>query len=114
MNTTRLLTVVLVSLLFTTGVAAAAPANGGHDTVRIVDEEVTIDDAVVTVSDTSITGPGLADTHVEDRTYAIDTTVHVDGLDVTFDGTTYVICDVTIHVNDAGVNLQDVTLSDGQ
>jgi hypothetical protein len=89
-------------------------ADGGRDTVRIVDEEVTVSDATLTVSNTTITGTGLPDTRIEDRTYELETTAHVDGLDVEHDGTTYVVCDVTIHVDDVGVHVQDLTLSNGQ
>ena len=113
MNTTELFAVALATLLLATGVAAASPADGGQDTVRIVDEEFTVSDATITVSGTTISGPGLPDTRVEGGTYTLDSTVHVEGLDITHDGTTYVLCDATVHVEDVGVHLEDVTLSSG-
>lgn len=115
MNTpTKLLTVLLASMLLSTGVAAAGSTNADQDTVKIIDEEVTIEDATITISETSISGPGLPDAHIEDSTYTIDTTIHLRGMEVTHAGTTYEVSDVTIHVNDVGIHVQDVTLSGEQ
>ena len=112
MKPTRLLAVVLAALVATTGVAAATQGTGGQDTVRIVDEDVRVGEATVTVSDTSIVGEGLADEHIDDRTYTFQSTIHLTSLDVTVDGTTYLLCDITIHIEGIGVHVQDVSVSD--
>lgn len=114
MNSTKLLAAVLAALVVTTGVAAAGSGSGGDDTVRIIDEDVTIGEATITISDTHITGPDLVNTHIEDRKYTFSSTIHVMSLDVTVDGTTYLLCDITIDIEGIGVHLEDVTVSSEQ
>lgn len=114
MNSTKLLAAVLAVLVATTGVAAAGSGTSGDDTVRIIDEKVTIGEATITVSDTHIEGPGLVDRHIEDRTYTFSSTIHVMSLDITVDGTTYLLCDITIDIEGIGVHLEDVSVSSGQ
>lgn len=112
MKSTQLLAVGLAALLVTTGVAAAGTGADGHDTVRIVDEEVTVGEATITISETSIAGPALDEMQIEDQTYTFSSTIHLTSLDVTHDGTTYLLCDVTIHIQEIGVHVEDVALSD--
>lgn len=112
MKSTQLLAVGLAALLVTTGVATAGAGADGHDTVRIIDEEVTVGEATITISDTSIAGPALAEAQIDDQTYTFSTTIHLTSLDVTVDGTTYLLCDITIHVQEIGVHVEDVTLSE--
>lgn len=81
--------------------------------VRIVDEEIVIADGIVTIADTTLKGPGLEEQHIEDRTYTVDSTVKFDGFHLTHDGTHYTICRITVHVQDIGIHLQNVTLTDG-
>lgn len=114
MNSTKLLAAVLAALVVTTGVAAAGSSSGGEDTVRIIDEDVTIGEATITISDTHIAGPDLVNTHIEDRKYTFSSTIHVMSLDVTVDGTTYLLCDITIDIEGIGVHLEDVTVSSEQ
>lgn len=81
--------------------------------VRIVDEEIVIADGVLTITDTTLKGPGLGEQHIEDRKYTVDSTVRFDGFHLTHDGTHYTICRVTVHIEDIGVRLQNVTLTEG-
>lgn len=117
--TVALAVVLLGAALGATGVAADADSNArSGDTepakeVRIVDEDVVISDAVVTISDTTLRGPGLGEHHVDDREYTLDSTVNVMRLHVTHDDTRYTICRVTVHVEDVGFRLQNVTLTEG-
>lgn len=104
---------VVVLLVGASAVAADAPAEEPEEEVRFVDEEIWIQDMLLTVSDTTVSGPGLGEHHVEDRTYAVDSTVRIDGLHVTHDGTRYTICRVVVHVEDVGVRLTDVRLTEG-
>jgi len=88
-------------------------ARTSADEVRIVDEEIVIDDGTLTISDTTIRGPGLGEHHIEDRTYAVDSTLRFDGFHVTYDGTEYTFCRITVHLEDIGVHLQDVHITEG-
>jgi hypothetical protein len=94
----------------TTAAAGTTSQQDGTDEVRIVDEEVTISDALITVSDTTITGPFDSDEHVEEQTYTVDSTVEIDGLHLTIDGTEYVICQIDIHVENVGLHIEDTTV----
>ena len=114
MKSTALLTVVVGTMLLTTGVAAAAPAQDGQDTVRIVDEEVTIEDAQITVSDATISGPGFPDLVLEDQRFTLDQTVRIDNMEFTIDNTTYEVSDVTVRFENVGVQIQDVGVSDNE
>lgn len=112
------LAVMLVGTVFVgtaaMGVAAQDPADEDRDEVRIVDEEVTIADGLLTISDTQVDGPGLGDHHFEDETYTVDSTLQFDGFHVTWDGTDYTFCKITVHIEDVGVHLQNVTVNDGE
>lgn len=114
MKTSKLLAVAIAALVVTTGAAAAGTGSDGNDTVRIVDEDVTIGEATITISDTHITGPDLVDRHIEDQTYTFSSTIHLTSFDVTVDGTTYLLCDITIEIEGIGVHLEDVTVSNEQ
>ena len=119
MKPLKLAVVALVVLAVGAGATATAAADTASneqttDEVRIVDEEITISDAVITVSNTTVAGTGLGDEAVEDRRYTVDSTIDVDGLHVTHDGTRYTICDVTIHVENVGIHVTDTTVTGDQ
>lgn len=111
-----LATLVLVAGLGTVATATAGSANQADstDVVRIVNEEIVIEDAMITVSDTTITGPFDADHHIDEQTYTIDSTVEIDGLHLTHDGTEYVICKIDIHIRDVGLHVENTTLESTQ
>lgn len=110
----KLATVVLAAFVLVAGASTVAATSSGDqavdEEVRIVDEEVTISDAVVTVSDTTITGPFDSDGEIEDQRYTVDSTVRLDGLHVTYDGTRYTFCRIVVHVEDVGLHVQDVNV----
>lgn len=115
MKPLRVALVVLVLLTAGTGTAVATADDAGsnervNDEVRIGDQELTVSDAEITVSDTTVSGPGVPDEAIEDRRYTIDTRVGIDGLQLTYDGTRYVVGDVTITIEDVGVRVTDTTL----
>lgn len=116
----RFVPVLLAALLLVgagsaTALAAENADQSADDVVELIDERFVIEDATLTVSDTTVTGPGLPDEHVEERTYTVEqATAEIDGLTLDVGGTTYKVCDVTIVVDDVGVTLENVTLSDGQ
>lgn len=119
--TSKLATIALAALVLVAGfgtVTAAAGAStsqdDGTDEVRIVDEEATISDALITVSDTTITGPFDSDHHIDEQTYTVDSTVGIDGLHFTHDGTEYTVCQIDIHVEDVGLHVENVTLESTQ
>ena len=114
MKTSKLLAVALAALVVTTGVAAAGSGSNGDDTVRIVDEDITIGEATITISDTHLSGPDLVNQHIEDKKYTFSSTINVMSLDVTVDGTTYLLCDITIDIEGIGVHFEDVTVSNEQ
>lgn len=114
---TRTLALVLVGSLVLVGVGAtgafAQDAGEQNDEVRIVDEEITIADGTITISDTTLNGPGLPDEHIEERRYTLEeSTVQFDGFHVTFQGTEYTFCRITINVEEVGLLLEDVQLND--
>lgn len=122
MNPIRTGIVVAVLLVGTALTGTAAVAAGSDystsDTnpekeVRIVDEEIVIADGIVSISDTTLEGPGLGEQTIEDSEYTVDSTVRFDGFHVTHDDTRYTICRVTVRVEDIGIRLQNVTLTEG-
>ncbi len=107
------LVVLLVLGLGTVGTAMGQSTNA-DEPKEIADVEFTIADEHVVVKGISVTGPGVPDVTIEDRTFTIDaTTIEIDGLSATFDGETYEAFDVTIHVENVTVTLSDITLGDG-
>lgn len=103
--------VVVASLGMATTAAAGSPSQqDAPDEVRIVNEDIVISDAQITVSDTTVAGPFDSDQHVEEQTYTVDSTVEIDGLHLTHDGTEYVICRIDIHVSDVGLHIEDTTV----
>lgn len=84
-----------------------------RDEVRIVDKDIEISDGLLTISDTTLKGPGLGEKHIEDRKYTIDSELRFDGFHVDYDGTRYTFCRITVTVEDVGIHLQDVTLTEG-
>ncbi|QLD89537.1 hypothetical protein HWV07_11040 [Natronomonas salina] len=96
------------------GAVGADQAEESDDEVRIVDEHVEINDGLLTIDDTTIEGPGLGERHIEDRKYTIDSTMSFDGFHVNYDGTEYTFCRITVELNDIGVQLENVTLTEGE
>lgn len=127
MNPPRLASVALAVMLVSTafvGVGAIGAVaqsdqaadesnDDAQDEVHILDKDIEISDGLLTIEDTTIEGPGVGERHIEDRKYTIDSTLHFDGFHVDYDGTQYTICRVTVDVEDVGVHLQDVTLTEG-
>lgn len=125
MNPSKLPHVVLAIALVGTafvgvgaiGAVGAEGAEGsadGGDEVRIVDEHVKIDDGLLTIDDTTIRGPGLGERHIEDRKYTVDSTLSFDGFHLNYDGTRYTFCRITVDIENVGVHLEDVTLTEGE
>ena len=122
MNTAKLASVALAIALVGTafvgagaiGAVGADQAEESDDEVRIVDEHVEINDGLLTIDDTTIEGPGLGERHIEDRKYTIDSTMSFDGFHVNYDGTEYTFCRITVELNDVGVQLENVTLTEGE
>lgn len=108
--------IILIVGTFATGAGSAHTgdtANASYDEeVRIVDKEFVISGGVLTISDTTIEGPGLGDQYFEDDQYTVDSTLRFDGFHVTYDGTHYTICRITVHVQDIGIRLQNVHLTE--
>jgi hypothetical protein len=96
------------------GADQAEEPDDERDEVRIVDKHVEINDGLLTIDDTTIEGPGLGERHIEDREYTIDSTLRFDGVHLNYDGTQYTFCRITVDINDVGVHLQDVTLTEGE
>ena len=125
MNTSKLAPVVLAIMLVGTafvGVGAIGAvgadqteeSDDDRDEVRIVDKHVEIDGGLLTIDDTTIEGPGLGERHIEDRKYTIDSTLSFDGFHVNYDGTQYTFCRITVEINDVGVHLENVRLTEGE
>lgn len=117
-QSTRQLLIVLLAggLLLTAGTAgvAATEGDGTSDEVRIADEEIKISGGTVTISDVSLSGPGLGDRHVDKAKYTLeDATINFDGITVSFNGTDYKIADVEVTIQEVGVVFEDVTLKEG-
>lgn len=110
-----LLAVVGLLLASAGTTAALAQDDGGDDdTVQIASQDVAVSDAVVRIGDAHLRGPGLPDERIDERRYTLrDATVHVKGLNVQWDGTTYTFCRITVTFDDVGVTIHDVTLDDG-
>lgn len=113
--------VVLTATLFgsAAGGASQAPTPDRASTtvddreVRILDREIHIADGTVTIADTTLRGPGLGEQHIDQREYTLDSTVKFDGFHLAHDGTHYTICPVHIYIQDIGIRLQNVTLTEG-
>lgn len=93
--------------------AAADESSEERDEVRIVDKDIEISDGLLTISDTTLQGPGLGEKHIEDRKYTVDSKLQFDGFHVDYDGTRYTFCKISVTVEDVGIHLQDVTLTEG-
>lgn len=101
---------VLVSV-GSVGALAQGQASDTNDEVRIIDEEITIRDGLVRISDTTLQGPGLPDTHIEQRKVVLEsTTVRFDGFHITAFDTDMTFCRIVVHVEDVGLLVEDVTL----
>ncbi len=115
---------MLVSILLISGGSTVALADGqssgdssetASDAVHeIGSQEITIQDATITISDTTVKGPGLPDATIEERNYTVaESTTTIEGLTLSINGETYEICRITISVEEVGLTLENVELSNG-
>lgn len=75
--------------------------------------DVTVAFNGITISDLDLVGPGLSDTHVDDRTYEIGGfDIDIDGVSVTINEKDYTIGCVSVVVEPFTVTLEDITLGD--
>ena len=116
----RILTAVLVTALVMSAGASTALA-GGSATDAAGDEhsdsqeasDITINGLNVVLEDVHITGEGLPDVSIEERTYTIDErSVTIDGLTITVNGAELELDDLTITVEDSTLTLQDVSIGE--
>lgn len=108
----KLVAVVLTCALLFGGGAAAFASGSTDDVTRIGSQQITISDATMTVSDTTISGAGLPDATIEERTVHIEkSTTTIRGLQLSIDGQTYEFGRMTVTVEDVGVKLENVTFS---
>lgn len=112
----RLLACVLVSILLIsggTGVVLAAGQGTDSGVTKIGSQDITISDATITISDTHLDGPGFPNLSFDHQTYTLhDSTMTLDGLHVTLNGSTYEICHVELTMENIGVTLDNVQISD--
>lgn len=114
-NTTlRRLGLVLVAALLLVGAGttgALAQDGSGEETVKIGAQHVVISDAVLTIGDANVSGDGLEDEQVENQSYRIGhAELTVDGLNFSWNGTTYNVCRVDIVLDDVGVVVEDLSV----
>lgn len=114
-NTTlRQLGLVLVAALLLVGAGttgALAQDGNGEETVKIGAQNVVVSDAVLTIGDANVSGDGLEDEQVENRSYRIDhAELTVEGLNFSWDGTTYNVCRIDVVVHDVGVVVEDLSV----
>ncbi|WP_327051300.1 hypothetical protein [Halomicrococcus gelatinilyticus] len=104
-------TVLVCGLLVGVGVATAFAGGGGDTTEQVGSQRITISDATVTVSNTTIRGTGLPNLTLTDQTITVErSTTTVSGLQFTVGGTTYEFGRTTVVVDDVGVRLEAVRL----
>lgn len=105
---------VLLTGAGTTAAFAAGAGGGADDPVEIASQDVTIRDAVVTIDGAHLTGSGVDDQRVENRTYTVqEATMSVDGLTVVWNDTTYEICHIDITVDDVGLRIHNLRAGNG-
>ncbi|WP_049971006.1 hypothetical protein [Haladaptatus cibarius] len=108
---------ILIGVLLLAGGTSVALAGGqaaSDEIHEIGSQEITIQDATITVSDTSLSGPGLPDTTIEDRSYTVaESTTTIEGLTLSVNGETYEICRIEITIEEVGLTLENVELSNG-
>ncbi len=115
----RIVASALVSILLIAGGATVALADGdasGSETTdvdhKIGNQEITIRDATITISNTSVEGSGLPNATIDDRQYTVgDSTTTIEGLTLSVNGETYEICRIELTVENVGLELQNVELS---
>lgn len=95
----------------TVGVLAQEQTGSDNEEIRIIDEEITIEDGLVTIKDTTLKGPNLPDTHVDKRKVVLEeSTMRFDGFHITAFDKDITFCRIVVHVDDVGLLLQDVGL----
>lgn len=95
----------------TVGALAQGQSDETNEEIRIIDEEITIRDGLITVEDTTLRGPSLPDAHVEQRKVVLEeSTLRFDGFHGTAFGKDITFCRIVVHVEDVGFLLQDVGL----
>jgi len=113
--TTRVLTALLVTALVMS--AGASTALAGSGTANVEGDhadnasDITISGFDVGLEDVHITGEGLPEVDIEDRTYTVDErSVTVDGLTMTVNDAEIGLDDLTITVEDSTLELHDVSI----
>jgi len=113
--TTRVLTALLVTALVMS--AGASTALAGSGTANVEGDhadnasDITISGFDVGLEDVHITGEGLPEVDIEDRTYTVDErSVTVDGLTMTVNDAEIGLDDLTITVEDSTLELHDISI----
>lgn len=115
---TRTVATLLVGLLLASAGATTALAADGDSTNDDAvgaegSSDITIDGFDVAFEDVHVTGEGLPDIDVEDRTYTIEErSVTIDGASVGVNDGSIELNDLTVTVTDSTVTLRDVTVGD--
>lgn len=115
---TRTVTALVVGLLLVSAGATTALADDGASDNGTVDVEessdVTVNGFDVTFEDVHVTGEGLPDIDIEDRTYTIEErSVTIDGASIGVNDGGIELDDLTVTVTDSTVVLRDVTVGSG-
>lgn len=94
------------------GPAAAATDDDEEPDRKIATIDLEISDEEFTIDDVHLSGPGLPDEQIDERTYTLEkTTIQNDGLTFTLNDTKYQVCELDIVIDDVSFSFQDVTLS---
>ncbi len=111
----RLLASLLVAVLLVSsgaGVALAAGHATSNDVTKLGNQDITISDATITISNTHLSGPGFPNLSIDHRSYTLaDSTTSIDGLHVSVNGHQYEICHIDVTLKNIGVTMNDVQLS---
>ena len=114
----RILTALLVTVLVmgaraSTALAGSSTADAASDDHADDASDITINGLDVGLEDVHITGEGLPEVDIEDRTYTIDErSVTIDGLTMTVNDAEIGLNDLTITVEDSTLEIHDVSIGE--
>ncbi len=108
---------MLLALVLLAGAMPASalghPGDARDEAVTIGPQNLELRDVTVTVSDTHIRGTGLPESSVDHASYTVDdATVSTDGFVVVYQDTPYRIGAISLTVDNVGLQLENVSVSD--
>jgi hypothetical protein len=108
-----LISALLVSAGASTALADTPSETGPTNALDQASEsDITINGLDIALKDVQITGNGLPEMSIEDRTYSVDErTITLDGMTVTINDTEIGVNDLTITVENSTLAIQNVGIS---